>query len=430
MHFVRNNKLKTGLAGTLSALALSMLIMNPAHTVYAENMEESTATETESQLMEETALPSGGSSDEILIHSDMDTESPEELASLIDEEQGNVTYLNNMIEELSAWDPEEVSRDQIVTLHDLYEELSMAGKAQVVNYELVESFIASLHLEFTTEASEENPLETDSGKILDNQYAFLVQNESMSISVYYVTDGDGDGNPDEPIITIVAPSGEKTQLQHGMKTVENNDISMTLTWRDNFMQMDIDSAKNGLWRVETSADAVINLFDYAGSKTGEFSPEEPSSSATEGSTQDDSEKKGSGIKGALPLILFVILTPALLIGLKIFLSKRSGTSGAKKNSSRKKKKKDDDWEDEDYDQDDDEQDDAEMQAMARFLKSQQVSSEYDEEAADDSDVREREEMKKKAIEEAEEAGLEEFTEYPSGMVEENDDDDDGFGSRV
>ena len=255
----------------------------------------------------------------------------------------------------------------------------------------------------------------------------------MSVTVYYVTDKNGDGKADEPEIAIVSPSGTRTLLQHGTTTVENDDLSMTMTWRDNFMQMDIERAKNGTWRIETSDDAVINLFEYAGTKTGDFTPEQPSGGETK-ETEDPGKEKESSGSGLITLLLFAAGAAAFLIGMKVFLSKRSAAEGSGKKPSKKKKKEDDDyWDSYGDDDEDDEKEQAEILAMQRFLKNQQVSAEYDDEAADERDETYRDEIRQQVMEEAddEEAALEEFTEYPSGMVDEDSEaDDDDFGSRV
>ena len=388
---------------------------------------------------------------EVLISSDQRTESLSELAEQIMKDYQTVTQLNEMIKSLQETPEEDITKSSILMLHDMYVSLPQAMQARVENYEIVEYHIERLKMEFR-DNSKDSMRDVDTGKKLDKIYVFRVDNDSMSISVSYITDKDGDGIPDRPEITLISPSGGYLVLEYLTTTVQNAEIKMSIDWQDDFVQLDIENASNGVWNLKTSDLAVFNLFEYAKRGSQDILPE-PSDQSSESEdapfeteTQPEENVKQESLffamfKLFLPVILILLSIPVILILIKKFGpgSKEERQSGKPKKKTSKKRRMDDDDDDDD---DDDweriekrnrEKEQAELEAMERYLQSQKVraESDYDEEAADTDDASIRRQMLQNDDDDDDDPGLIEYTEYPSGMVGKDEaEDDDDFGTRV
>ena len=394
---------------------------------------------------------------EVIISSGTKPAQESDLQKQLDKEEESVAILNNAIIELQEWSEEDVTRDMILELHDRYEALSTAAKTKVENYELVLYYIDYLRLEFP-EPTEETGIREDKGKKIDDHYVLSINNDSVSVTVHYAMDHDSDGIPEVPGISLVSPKGAEYELREGTTAVENAEISLSVSWEEKFMQMDIFSAENGIWQIKTDDVAVFNAFPYAGQHADVFTPETESGSGgivpeTGVSEEQNENKKDATLQKAIvKLVLTLVITGLVITGIcyGAYRLLHKGERDVKDRSSRRKsgrrkKEKEEKYEEDDDDDDDDEmfEDDwdekekarrkllKERENMKKFLdKRKKEGEDQDSEAADEEDRKRRDEIKNKEQPKKEEAPLEESSEYPSGMISDTDTmEDKNFGNK-
>lgn len=384
---------------------------------------------------EEETTESETAQEEILIQSGDDDSEAGPLQQSLSAELEDVTWLNNTIRELAGMNTDQISKEALEKIHDVYTALPDAGKAKVEGYDLVEGFINSFHLTFNEPVTEEK---ADTGKKLDKVYRFQINNDRLSISVHYVSDVDGDGKAEMPKIKLISPKGKETEVASGTTTIGYDDVKISISWQEDFMQFDIESATNGLWKISTSEICVFNAFEYAGTSDPQaFTP--VSDESKEGKVKDEDHSENSEKKGVSGSVIKLVLFLAGFAGfvvLIIWLMRKFlfvDTGNSKKKSSKKSRKRyleEDDYEEDDEEDLSKERAEKEMRAMQEFLKKQEVSADYDDEKASPEEAAAHESVFDDN--DSEEAELEEYTEYPSGMVDsqaDDDDDDDDFGSR-
>lgn len=383
---------------------------------------------------EEESASDGVTQEEILIQSGDDDFEAGPLQQSLSAELDDITWLNNTIRELSGMNTDQISKEALEKIHDVYVALPDAGKAKVEGYDLVEGFINSFHLTFNESVTEEK---ADTGKKLDKEYCFQINNDRLSISVHYVSDVDGDGKAEMPKIKLISPKGKETEVASGTTTIGYDDVKISISWQEDFMQFDIESATNGLWKISTSEICVFNAFEYAGTSDSQaFTPVSDESKDDKEEYEDPSENpEKKGVSGSVMKLVLFLVGFSLFVILMIWLMRKFlfvDTGNSKNKSSKKSRKRY--LEEDDYEEDEEdlskERAEKEMRAMQEFLKKQEVSADYDDEEAGPEEA----DAIKSVFDDndSEEAELEEYIEYPSGMVDSqaaDEDDDDDFGNR-
>ena len=157
----------------------------------------------------------------------------------------------------------------------------------------------------------------------------------VSLIVRFVTDEDGDGKTDVPSrIVLLAPNGDSLPISKASVVMKDKATSLnaTLTWTDNYLQIDFATAMDGKWSVQTSIPVTFTKKDYAGSKEDIVAQEdqkENNNQKTEQSQKSTAEEDdGAPLPiGGLTLIAVVI---AGLFGFTRWNSSKAGkTSGNK-----------------------------------------------------------------------------------------------------
>lgn len=168
---------------------------------------------------------------------------------------------------------------------------------------------------------------------------------SVSITIRFITDVNGDGYGDAPAsIILTTPDGESFSVTQAEKEVKREGLSIMYQWETNFVQLDVAEAQNGNWKIETSEPVVFSSMPYAGVRQNI----EPADTEKEEDAADTNltEIKPEEEDNSSPLTVVFVAAAFGLIG---FLGFKFGLfGGGKKGSSKKKAKKEDDDEENDF----------------------------------------------------------------------------------
>lgn len=265
-------------------------------------------------------------------------------------------------------DPNQLTIEQKQKVSNLmveYQKFSMADKLSIKNYSKLET-LANVKNETATgehksiaEQLEEQQksnqksnkpttnttAQADSQTTKDSDAAILAKAteytleydalKPVSLIVRFVTDEDGDGKTDVPSrIVLLAPNGDSLPISKASVVMKDKATSLnaTLTWTDNYLQIDFATAMDGKWSVQTSIPVTFTKKDYAGSKEDIVAQEdqkENNNQKTEQSQKSTAEEDdGAPLPiGGLTLIAVVI---AGLFGFTRWNSSKAGkTSGNK-----------------------------------------------------------------------------------------------------
>ena len=167
----------------------------------------------------------------------------------------------------------------------------------------------------------------------------------VSLIVRFVTDEDGDGKTDVPSrIVLLAPNGDSLPISKASVVMKDKATSLnaTLTWTDNYLQIDFATAMDGKWSVQTSIPVTFTKKDYAGSKEDIVAQEDQKQENKQENNQkqeqpatDDSEEEGIPMGGLLLLV-------ALLGGIFGFTKWNSRKNNAQSTTKKTQTVEDDD----------------------------------------------------------------------------------------
>lgn len=266
-------------------------------------------------------------------------------------------------------DPNQLTIEQKQKVSNLmveYQKFSMADKLSIKNYSKLEA-LANVKNETATgehksiaeqleeqqkstqksnEPTTNTTAQADSQTTKDSDAAILAKAteytleydalKPVSLIVRFVTDEDGDGKTDIPSrIVLLAPNGDSLPISKASVVMKDKATSLnaTLTWTDNYLQIDFATAMDGKWSVQTSIPVTFTKKDYAGSKEDivaqEDQKENNNQKAEQGknsSTAEEDDEAPLPI-GGLALIAVVI---AGLFGFTRWNASKAGkTSGNK-----------------------------------------------------------------------------------------------------
>lgn len=199
-------------------------------------------------------------------------------------------------------DPNQLTIEQKQKVSNLmveYQKFSMADKLSIKNYSKLET-LANVKNETATgehksiaeqleeqqksnqksnEPTTNTKAQADSQTTKDSDAAILAKAteytleydalKPVSLIVRFVTDEDGDGKTDVPSrIVLLAPNGDSLPISKASVVMKDKATSLnaTLTWTDNYLQIDFATAMDGKWSVQTSIPVTFTKKDYAGSK--------------------------------------------------------------------------------------------------------------------------------------------------------------------
>lgn len=276
----------------------------------------------------------------------------------------------------------------------------------------------------------------------------------ISVVVRYTTDADGDGKGDVPgRITLTSPHADTYPVTNTNTKLSDDNLTVGLSWENNFIQMDFAKATEGKWTISTSIPCTFTAIDYAGAKQDISYIGEKAEKKKDTSKKDTKEttkipkpeKKGSIFLPAVLIFIVVGLIGGLIAFYKKFWPKSSGapTNPAMNAKERKMAEEEDVYETEEPRPMSDEEIIAQMRAEYKeSVARQRQMDEADEDLSrnatiEEDDYTDLDEVTQEDFDNDE--TIEEYTEGDTGLLSQKDnpanrssgnsffdDDDDDF----
>lgn len=196
--------------------------------------------------------------------------------------------------------------EDVSAAREAYDSLTMAQKLQIEDYEVLEK------------AEEEYPQTQQDSRTEDTQkqkngteYSFRISDylQQVTLTIHYVVDKDGDGVMDLPDITLTSPDGDIYRIDQADTELTNEKCSVEILQTENYVQLNIAEAENGIWTADSSLRVVFELSDYAGTRADSFTPV-----GENNGEQNTTAEEGYGnipvlilVFGLIVLILFLLL---------------------------------------------------------------------------------------------------------------------------
>lgn len=246
-----------------------------------------------------------------------------------------------------------------------YQKFSMADKLSIKNYSKLET-LANVKNETATgehksiaeqleeqqksnqksnEPTTNTTAQADSQTTKDSDAAILAKAteytleydalKPVSLIVRFVTDEDGDGKTDVPSrIVLLAPNGDSLPISKASVVMKDKATSLnaTLTWTDNYLQIDFATAMDGKWSVQTSIPVTFTKKDYAGSKEDIVAQEDQKENDNQKTEQSQKSTAEEDDEAPLPIggLALIAVVIAGLFGFTRWNSSKAGkTSGDK-----------------------------------------------------------------------------------------------------
>lgn len=265
-------------------------------------------------------------------------------------------------------DPNQLTIEQKQKVSNLmveYQKFSMADKLSIKNYSKLET-LASVKNETATgehksiaeqleeqqksnqksnEPTTNTTAQADSQTTKDSDAAILAKAteytleydalKPVSLIVRFVTDEDGDGKTDVPSrIVLLAPNGDSLPISKASVVMKDKATSLnaTLTWTDNYLQIDFATAMDGKWSVQTSIPVTFTKKDYAGSKEDIVAQEDQKENNNQKTEQSQKSTAEEDDEAPLPIggLALIAVVIAGLFGFTRWNSSKAGkTSGDK-----------------------------------------------------------------------------------------------------
>lgn len=265
-------------------------------------------------------------------------------------------------------DPNQLTIEQKQKVSNLmveYQKFSMADKLSIKNYSKLET-LANVKNETETgehksiaeqleeqqksnqksnEPTTNTTAQADSQTTKDSDAAILAKAteytleydalKPVSLIVRFVTDEDGDGKTDVPSrIVLLAPNGDSLPISKASVVMKDKPTSLnaTLTWTDNYLQIDFATAMDGKWSVQTSIPVTFTKKDYAGSKEDIVAQEDQKENNNQKTEQSQKSTAEEDDEAPLPIggLALIAVVIAGLFGFTRWNSSKAGkTSGNK-----------------------------------------------------------------------------------------------------
>lgn len=265
-------------------------------------------------------------------------------------------------------DPNQLTTEQKQKVSNLmveYQKFSMADKLSIKNYSKLET-LANVKNETATgehksiaeqleeqqksnqksnEPTTNTKAQADSQTTKDSDAAILAKAteytleydalKPVSLIVRFVTDEDGDGKTDVPSrIVLLAPNGDSLPISKASVVMKDKATSLnaTLTWTDNYLQIDFATAMDGKWSVQTSIPVTFTKKDYAGSKEDIIAQEDQKENNNQKTEQSQKSTAEEDDEAPLPIggLALIAVVIAGLFGFTRWNSSKAGkTSGDK-----------------------------------------------------------------------------------------------------
>lgn len=228
---------------------------------------------------------------------------------------------------------ENTTRDDVEKAENAYETLTTAQKLQVENYDDLQNAKEKYLADEQTGGAYEDTQKQKNG----TEYNFRISNytKQLTLTLRLIVDADGDGNMDVPEIYFISPSNEKYIVGVNESILSNDECNIDIVRTSNYIQLNVTSAAEGVWQVETDTRVVFEASDYADDQqTESFEP-------TEGVQTEETAEANANVKekkGTNPIVLFgflVVVAAVFVLIKKIFSSKDKGENKTVKETTSK-----------------------------------------------------------------------------------------------
>jgi len=240
----------------------------------------------------------------------------------------DVSKLEAMLDLIDESFPDE---NLVALARALYNDMTMAQQVRVNN---IDKLFKAERLLSAADNTEEP--DSDRQKV-GTKYSFRLNQYLSSVSLYlwYTADTNGDGRPDAPIITVVAPDGQTTILTDVMLEMIDSQNEIAITRSSQYTKLDFIKAREGTWTVRTGHRVSFELRDIDDAKT-------PFSEAVETNPEgEEPAKEKTGTKNPLLVLgLFLAGTAALFFFLKKLGQKKEKEANMAKSAKPDKEKED------------------------------------------------------------------------------------------
>ena len=234
-----------------------------------------------------------------------------------------IETINQLYEKYN--DGKEIAENDIRQVRYQYNSLNLSEKAKVNNESKLAAMENSYSIVYDYDslyATETDALVVDDSTKRGTTYTFAISdnNNKTTIITRFTTDTDNDGVGDVPLITLLSPSGQDYEVEEQDTEIRVPEINISITWTDNYVQMDISNAENGNWTINTNLVCTFQQKEYAGAQK-EYNPIPDNELASKGDADDDEEettKRRSPIIVLMPLILVFVFGAAAFIIIKKF----------------------------------------------------------------------------------------------------------------
>lgn len=233
-----------------------------------------------------------------------------------------VEYTNGLIRQIKDGNQ---SYALVVKAREAYDALTLVQQMQVEDYEVLVEAEEAIGLA-NEPVNEEIP--TDEAQTQNTKYSIAYEGTSpLTVSLKYVTDEDGDGRMDTPLITITTSKGNTIELTAEMRTVDAEGGTLEILRAPTLTQITFNGVAEGVWTIRTSNEVLF-------SNRNAISVVEPAPMEEE-SEESSAAKQQSAAGGLLEAFLPLILLGAAFGGFMVFMKKLPQIQQKKKNQEPK-----------------------------------------------------------------------------------------------
>ena len=257
---------------------------------------------------------------------------------------------------ISSIDGEYPKEEDVKIAREAVETLTMAQKVNVKNYNLLRAAEQKI--------AERTGSRPDSGQKRGTKYSFRISEyvPKVTITVKYMTDTDGDGIMEAPVLSMTSPTGAAIKIPGDKDSIQSSWYDFTITRTQSGATINVLKAENGTWTVEADNEVFFTLSDYAEQPSYEEVDPSAAVPTTAPEKSTDTKKKSNSSIGP-------VIGLCACVGILVFLFIMMKKTPSSKNDKKTKKKEETDT--------DGEQSEEEYQAelqrlLADFTKSKEA----------------------------------------------------------
>ena len=207
-----------------------------------------------------------------------------------------------------------------------YNSLTSAEKVRVNNEQKLAEMEIAYGITYDYDAiyaTRTDAIEADGSVKNGTTYTFNIddKNQNTTIVIRYTTDANMDGVGDVPVISLISPNDETIEITNIAPQIRNEQINTSLTWTDNFTQLDIANAENGTWTVVTDIICTFEQKEYAGNRTDINPIPSEQETHSKGDAEDEPEIESEKTTINIGPIIALIVVIGAFVGFMIVIKK-------------------------------------------------------------------------------------------------------------